>query len=228
MFKITNEQIKQSKIELEKRKKIFSYDMLGRSLSSNPFFPKEVKKNLQRINGEIKFISIIKEDKEEKLLNQALNLEKDETNCALCIELQPQDIQNLSLIRRYIKLPLLNKQFIFDQYQILESLVYGADFILLYAKFLNLKELKSLLEFARYLGLEALVLISDKEDLSKAIFAGADILGIYFLQTFDEISYKKMISLIPNSKIILACNNIEKNEIKKYQNLGIDVFCKDK
>ncbi|MBK1972947.1 indole-3-glycerol-phosphate synthase TrpC [Campylobacter sp. TTU-622] len=228
MFKITDEIINESKIELEKRKKIFPYDMLGRSLASNPFFPKEVKKNLQRSNNEIKFMPIIKEEKEEKLLQQALDLEKDKANCALCIELQPQNLQNLSLIRRYLKLPLLNKQLIFDEYQILESLVYGADFILLSAKFLNLKELKRLLEFTRYLGLEALVLISDKEDLSKAIFAGADILGIYFLQTFNEVSYKKIISLIPNSKIILACNMIEKNEIEKYQNLGIDVFCKDK
>lgn len=229
-----------TKQDLKERKKKLPYDVLGRSLSSNPFFPKDVKKALKRIEKEIKIIAEVKKASPSKgvirenfdPLNIALNYEKNNAT-AISVLTEPHffegALENLSLIRRYTKLPLLRKDFIFDEYQILEALVYGADFILLIAKMLSTKELKKLLEFTRHLGLEALVEIHDKEDLSKAIFAGADIIGINH-RNLDDFSMdmnlcEKLIPQIPNSKIIVAESGLEnKDFLEHLQNLGTDAF----
>lgn len=229
-----------TKQDLKERKKKLPYDMLGRSLSSNPFFPKDVKKALKRIEKEIKIIAEVKKASPSKgvirenfdPLNIALNYEKNNA-AAISVLTEPHffegALENLSLIRRYTKLPLLRKDFIFDEYQILEALVYGADFILLIAKMLSTKELKKLLEFTRHLGLEALVEIHDKEDLSKAIFAGADIIGINH-RNLDDFSMdmnlcEKLIPQIPNSKIIVAESGLEnKDFLEHLRNLGTDAF----
>jgi len=133
------------------------------------------------------------------------------------------------MLRRYVSTPLLRKDFIIDEYQILEAAVYGADFILLIAKALSKKELKRLLEYAWHLGLDALVEIHDKEDLTKAIFAGADIIGINHrnLETFkmDMKLSEKLISLIPNGKIIVAESGLNnKNTLMELNKIGVDAF----
>ena len=237
---ILNEIYEKTKQDLQKRKKDLPYDMLGRSLASNPFFPKDVKKALKRVKKEVKIIAEVKKASPSKgiirqnfePLNIALNYEKNKA-CAVSVLTEPHffkgSLNYLSLIRRYTKLPLLRKDFIFDEYQILEALVYGADFVLLIAKMLSLKELKNLLEFARHLGLEALVEIHDKDDLSKAIFAGAEIIGINHrnLQDFtmDMKLCEKLIPNIPNSKIIIAESGLESKEIiQNLQDLGVDAF----
>ncbi len=231
---------KKTKQSLEERKKKLPYDMLGRSLASNPFFPKDVKNALKRMEKEVKIIAEVKKASPSKgvirenfnPLNIALNYEKNKA-VAISVLTEPYFFQgaleNLSLIRRYSRIPLLRKDFIFDEYQILESLVYGADFILLIAKMLTVKELKRLLEFARHLGLEVLVEIHDKKDLSKAIFAGADIIGINH-RNLDDFSMdmtlcEKLMPHIPNSKIIIAESGLENKEFLEYlQNLGVDAF----
>lgn len=237
---ILQEIFEKTKKDLEKKKKDLPYDMLGRSLSSNPFFPKDVCKALKREKNEIKIISEVKKASPSKgvirenfdPLNIALNYEKGGA-VAISVLTEPHffkgALEYLSLIRRYTQIPLLRKDFIFDEYQILEALVYGADFVLLIAKMLSTKELKKLLEFTRHLGLEALVEIHDKEDLSKAIFAGADIIGINHrnLEDFsmDMSLCEKLIPQIPNSKIIIAESGLEEAEFLKHlQGLGVDAF----
>lgn len=229
MFKVIkrDEIYKKIQKELEERKKILPYDMLGRSLASNPFFPKDVYKALKRIDQEIKLIPQMKED-----LNQNLSLaleSKKKGVVALSISTWPYFngvLENLSMIRRYTQIPLLREDFIIDEYQILETLVYGGDFILLIAKMLSTKELKKLLEFARHLGLEVLVEICDKEDLSKAILAGADLVSICNKdENFSNYVQlcEKLIGQIPNSKVIIASVNDEEN-LQYLQKLGIDAF----
>ena len=92
-----------------------------------------------------------------------------------------------------------------------------------------MKELKNLLEFTRHLGLEALIEIHDREDLSKAIFAGADIIGINHRDLNDFSMHmdlcEKLIPQIPNSKIIVAESGLnDKAFIKHLQHLGVDAF----
>jgi indole-3-glycerol phosphate synthase len=238
---ILDEIIKKTKADLEKRKVEYPPEWLGRSLSFNPFVPKDIYGALKatdedpyRIIAEVKKASpskgIIREDFDPIII--ATEYEKGGAS-ALSVLTEPHyfqgDKEYLGMIRRYVSLPLLRKDFIIDKYQILEALAFGADFILLIAKALDRKELKVLVEYAFHLGLEVLVEVHDKIDLTKAIFAGANIIGINHrnLETFEmdmELS-RKLIPLIPNSKIIIAESGIHDHEtVVELSKVGSDAF----
>lgn len=241
MSKILQEIIRVTKDDLEKRKVEFPIDWLGRSLAYNPFIPKDVKsalrstpENLYRIIAEVKKSSpskgIIREDFDPITIAQAY--EKGGAD-ALSILTEPHyfkgDKEYLGMVRRYSSLPLLRKDFIVDKYQLVEALVYGADFVLLIAAALGKKELKELYEYALHLGLDVLVEVHDKNDLIKAMFAGADIIGINHrnLETFemDMSLSEKLIPLIPNGKIIVAESGIDNHEtVVELSKVGADAF----
>ncbi len=233
--------IKKTREDLEKRKVDYPVDWLGRSLSFNPFVPKDVqsalrasKENPYRIIAEVKKASpskgIIREDFDPVLIaQQYANGGAD----ALSVLTEPHffqgDKEYLGMIRRYVETPLLRKDFIIDKYQLVEALAYGADFVLLIAKALSRKELKELYDYALHLGLEVLVEVHDKSDLVKAMFAGANIIGINHrnLETFEmdmQLS-EKLIPLIPNGKIIVAESGINDHEtVVELSKIGADAF----
>ena len=216
-------------------------EWLGRSLSFNPFVPSDghgvlrsTRENPYRIIAEIKKASpskgIIREDFDPLVIAQAY--EKGGAD-ALSILTEPHwfkgDVEYLGMVRRYVGIPLLRKDFIIDRYQLVEALAFGADYVLLIAKALSRKELKDLLEYTRHLGMEAVVEIHDKSDLVKAIFAGADIIGINHrnLETFemDMRLSERLIPLIPNSKIIVAESGITDHEtVVELSMAGADAF----
>ena len=241
MADILKEIIKKTKEDLKKQKLEFPEEWLGRSLSFNPFIPRDVISALKstpdnpyRIIAEIKKASpskgIIREDFDPMSIAQAY---QNGGADALSVLTEPHwfkgNKEYLGMVRRYVSIPLLRKDFIIDKYQILEALVYGADYILLIAKALSRKELKELLQYAHHLGLEVLVEIHDKADLIKAIFAGANIIGINHrnLETFKmdmQLSHK-LIPLIPNSKIIVAESGIKEHEtLVELSKAGADAF----
>lgn len=227
--------------DVERRKKEYSLDWLGRSLSANPYPPRDVKPYLTstkeepiRIIAEVKKASpskgVIKEDFDPLKIAQAYS--ENGAN-AISILTEPHyfqgNLEYLTQIRRYVPTPLLRKDFILDKYQIVEALVYGADFILLIAKSLSTKQLKELYEYALHLGLEVLVEIHDKEDLKKAMHCGANIIGINHrnLETFemDMNLCDELIPMIPNGKIIVAESGVSNIEtIKRLSSIGADAF----
>jgi len=238
---ILDEIIAKTKEDLARREKEYSMDWLGRSLAFNARAPRPVIPHLKateeepyRIISEVKKASpskgVIREDFDPVAIAQAY--ERGGAN-AISILTEPHYFQGsldyLAEIRRYASIPLLRKDFIVSKYQLVEALVYGADFVLLIAKALSRKELKELLDYTRHLGMEALVEIHDKTDLTKAIFAGADIIGINHrnLETFEmdmELSYK-LIPLIPNNKIIVAESGIyEHGQLEDLGKAGVDAF----
>ncbi|MGW8169296.1 MAG: indole-3-glycerol phosphate synthase TrpC [Sulfurovaceae bacterium] len=241
MPKILQEIIRKTKDDLEKRKVDFPLEWLGRSLAFNPFIPKDVKSALRstsenpyRIIAEVKKASpskgVIREDFDPVLIAQAY--ERGGAD-ALSILTEPHyfqgDKEYLGMIRRYVGLPLLRKDFIVDKYQLVEALVYGADFVLLIAAALSRKELKELYDYALHLGLDVLVEVHDKSDLVKAMFAGANIIGINHrnLETFemDMSLSEKLIPLIPNNKIIVAESGIDTHEtVVELSKIGADAF----
>ncbi len=241
MADILDEIIKKTKEDLEQRKKDFPLEWLGRSLAYNPFMPKDVitalkatEENPYRIIAEVKKASpskgIIREDFDPMVIAQAY--EKGGAD-ALSILTEPHyfqgDKEYLGMVRRYVNIPLLRKDFIVDKYQLVEALVYGADYVLLIARSLSRKELKELLRYAHHLGMEVLVEIHDKADLIKAIFAGANIIGINHrnLETFemDMKLSERLIPLIPNGKIIVAESGINDHEtVVELSKVGADAF----
>ena len=124
---------------------------------------------------------------------------------------------------------MLRKDFIVDKYQLVEALAFGADYVLLIAMALSRKELKELYNYARHLGLDVLVEVHNKTDLVKAIFAGAEIIGINHrnLETFemDMSLSERLIPLIPNGKIIVAESGINDHEtVVELSKIGADAF----
>ncbi|RKY31898.1 MAG: indole-3-glycerol phosphate synthase TrpC [Candidatus Omnitrophota bacterium] len=77
-------------------------------------------------------------------------------------------IEHLRKVKENVNIPVLMKDFIFDEYQILEGKYSGADIILLIAKILQTNQLKKLSKFADSLNLEVIVEVHDKDDIKKA------------------------------------------------------------
>ena len=84
----------------------------------------------------------------------------------------------LTAIAGTLDLPVLRKDFIIDESQIYESRLIGADAILLIAAALDLARLRDYLQLAASLGLHSLVEVHDREELGRAVDAGASIVGV--------------------------------------------------
>jgi indole-3-glycerol phosphate synthase len=87
-------------------------------------------------------------------------------------------LSHLARIRASVALPLLRKDFILDEYQVVEARLAGADAILLIAEILDDAALASLLERARGLGMAALAEFHDEANLPRVLASGADLVGI--------------------------------------------------
>lgn len=87
-------------------------------------------------------------------------------------------LDHLAAVREAASIPLLRKDFIIDDYQLLEARAAGADAILLIVAALEDRALVALAERARALQLAALVEVHDREECRRAIDAGATIIGV--------------------------------------------------
>jgi len=87
-------------------------------------------------------------------------------------------LDDLREVRSAVHLPVLRKDFILDERQILESIQGGADAILLIAALLDHARLRQLYQLALRAGLAALIEVHDERDLDRALAAGATLIGI--------------------------------------------------
>jgi indole-3-glycerol phosphate synthase len=87
-------------------------------------------------------------------------------------------LDHLSGVRAAVRIPVLRKDFIVSEYQLLEAKAAGADAVLLIVAALSLPELKTLATQAGGLGLDTLVEVHDETELQAAIDAGARIIGV--------------------------------------------------
>jgi indole-3-glycerol phosphate synthase len=87
-------------------------------------------------------------------------------------------LHDLEAARAVVSLPVLRKDFTIDRVQVFEAAAHGADAILLIAAVLDVPELIELRELASSLGLASLVEVHDRDELSKALDAGAEIIGV--------------------------------------------------
>ena len=84
----------------------------------------------------------------------------------------------LRQIRAAVKLPLLRKDFIIDERQILEAIEWGADAILLIVAILSDEQLKKFHSLAAEAGLAALVEVHDEVELERALKTGTSLIGV--------------------------------------------------
>jgi indole-3-glycerol phosphate synthase len=87
-------------------------------------------------------------------------------------------LEYLKQIRAAVRLPLLRKDFIIDERQILEAIEWGADAILLIVAILDDARLKHFHELATEGGLTALVEVHDEAELDRALAIGANVIGV--------------------------------------------------
>ncbi|MDG2314943.1 MAG: indole-3-glycerol phosphate synthase TrpC [Flavobacteriaceae bacterium] len=138
-------------------------------------------------------------------------------------------LDDLTLARAATQLPLLRKEFIIDEYQILEAKAYGADAILLIAACLSRNEIKSFSETAQKLGLEVLLEVHNQEELDKAVMPSLNLIGVNNrnLKTFQvslETS-KHLVDQIPNEFVKISESGISDiSAVKELKKVGFDGF----
>lgn len=133
-------------------------------------------------------------------------------------------LEDLNLARAVTQLPLLRKEFIVDEYQVLEAKAHGADLILLIAAVLSRKEIESLSTFAQSLGLEVLLEVHNLEEIEKSIMPSLNLLGVNNrnLKTFEVNldTSRELAEKIPLDFIKVSESGISKTEsirdLKKY------------
>ena len=122
----------------------------------------------------------------------------------------------IKVVKENSSLPVLRKDFIIDEYQIYESVVLGADAILLISDILSFNDMKAYYDLAVSLGLDVILEVHDQEDLEKAVKTGGGIIGINNrdLGTFrtDLATTQKLVSLIPPHKVIVSESGIKTHE----------------
>lgn len=87
-------------------------------------------------------------------------------------------LDDLAIARETVKLPLLRKDFIIDEYQLFEAKAMGADVILLIAALLKPKQTEQFSKKAKELGLEVLLEVHNEEELKNNIFDSVDMIGV--------------------------------------------------
>lgn len=138
-------------------------------------------------------------------------------------------LEDLLLARASVQIPLLRKEFIVDEYQLLEAKAFGADAILLIAAVLTKEEIKQLSEFAQSLALEVLLEVHNQEELDKSSMPSLDLIGVNNrnLKTF-EVSLQNSVDLInhiPNDFVKISESGITTtNDIKLLRSHGFQGF----
>ena len=138
-------------------------------------------------------------------------------------------LDDMLLARASVQIPLLRKEFIVDEYQLVEAKAYGADAILLIAAVLSKPEIKQLSEFAQSLALEVLLEVHNQEELEKSIMSSLDLIGVNNrnLKTF-EMSLQNSISLsnlIPNDFVKISESGLTStDDIKLLKSHGFQGF----
>lgn len=138
-------------------------------------------------------------------------------------------LKDLERARAVSKLPLLRKDFIFDDYEVLEARAAGADAFLLIAAILDEPTLARLIAFGRDLGLAALVEVHDEAELERALAAGASIIGVNNrdLRTL-EVSLETSFYLsarLPQEVIAVSESGLRTgDDLRRLRAAGFDAF----
>jgi indole-3-glycerol phosphate synthase len=127
------------------------------------------------------------------------------------------------------RLPLLRKDFIIDEFQVLEARAHGADAVLLIVAALTDVELKALARAVRAVGLDALCEVHDEDELARALEHGFEIIGVNSrnLRTFqvDAETPFQLAMKLPREALKVAESGLTSGkEIAELRTAGYDAF----
>jgi indole-3-glycerol phosphate synthase len=124
--------------------------------------------------------------------------------------------QYLKEIKEIVSIPVLQKDFIIDEYQIYQAKIIGADAILLICSILSLEQLKKFKDIADSLGLSSLVETHDEIEIEMALRVGAKIIGVNNRNlkdfTVDFRNSIKLRKLVPNNILFVSESGIQTAE----------------
>lgn len=152
--------------------------------------------------------------------------------CALSVLTEPEffqgGLEDLTVARSACELPVLCKDFIFDEYQLLEARAAGADAFLLIVAMLTDENLASLMKRGGELGMAALVEVHDEAELERAA-AGAGLIGVNNrnLKTM-EVDIETSLRLrekIPSGCVAVSESGLRTREdLQRLRSSGYDAF----
>ncbi len=152
---------------------------------------------------------------------------------ALSVLTEPEffqgDLADLQVARGLCGVPLLRKDFLFDSYQVLEARAAGADAYLLIAALLSTTELRQLLLAGRQLEMAALVEVHTAEELTRALDAGAELVGVNNrnLKTLGvEVETSlRLVEQIPDGCVAVSESGLRTGEqLQRLRAAGFDAF----
>lgn len=138
-------------------------------------------------------------------------------------------LSDLEAAREAVKIPILRKDFIFDQYQVYEARAYGADAVLLIAGILNHKEIISLLKTIHSLNMAALIEVHNQDELMKVWDISPKIIGVNNRNladfTVDLETTLNLRLLIPSETIVVSESGIHnRKNVIRLQMAGVNAI----
>jgi indole-3-glycerol phosphate synthase len=170
----------------QKKKEVFISD-----LENSPEYKKKrhslksalYKKKPHSIIAEIKFCSPSQGVLHSNIIPEKIAMGYQNSGAAAISVLTEEDYflgkkEYLSLARAQVNIPILRKDFIIDEYQIVEARAIGADAILLIAASLSPNQIRAFTRLAHELELEVLLEVHSLEELENSFFDQVDIIGV--------------------------------------------------
>jgi indole-3-glycerol phosphate synthase len=117
-------------------------------------------------------------------------------------------LDDLDAVRKAVRIPVLRKDFIVEDYQVHEARAHGADLVLLIVAALPQADLVRLQALVRDLGMTALVEVHDEQEAGRALEAGATVVGVNArnLKTLDVDpgTFSRLAPLLPDDVVTVA------------------------
>lgn len=136
-------------------------------------------------------------------------------------------LEDLDEVRKAVNIPVLRKDFIANEYQVLEARAHGADLVLLIVAGLDQKTLIRLKTFTEQLGMSALVETHTEQEVLRACEVESRLIGINArdLETFetDRSLFGRLASLVPEGSIKIAESAVRSlADVQEYASFGAD------
>jgi len=138
-------------------------------------------------------------------------------------------LADLTQVGEVVEIPVLRKDFLLEEIQIVEARAAGADAVLLIARILDDERLKGLRERAEDLGMAALVETHDRDEVERALKSGASVLGINNrdLKTFEariDVTLE-MAREVPPSVVLVSESGIRTpTDVERLGQAGVDAI----
>ena len=218
-----------------------SADMRDLELRAETHVPRGFRKALERASstGPAVIAELKKASPSKGLIRAEFNVTSLATDLALAganalsvltdEEYFQGSLENLRLASSSTSLPCLRKDFIIDEFQVLEARANSADAILLIVAALAQKELVSLAKRAAELKLDVLCEVHDEEELGRALDAGCELIGVNSrdLKTFkvDLNTAFRVGDMLPHGVVAVAESGIETGrDVARLRAAGFDAF----